>query len=85
MPLGRYQSLMETLYLLSTPANAAHLAKSIAQHRSGSRMTGDVKPLDAGGRSGTSLLQAMDSLPSTAGIDIEPARLAGMVQGSGLD
>lgn len=27
--------MTETEYLLSTPANAAHLAKSIAQHKAG--------------------------------------------------
>ena len=26
---------METMHLLSAPANAAHLAKSIAQHKAG--------------------------------------------------
>jgi antitoxin YefM len=30
-----YNSLIETLHLLSTPANAAHLAKSIAEYRAG--------------------------------------------------
>lgn len=35
MSLDHYQSLMATLHLLSTPANAAHLAQSIAQHRAG--------------------------------------------------
>jgi len=30
-----YSSLMETVHLLSSPANAAHLARSIAQSRSG--------------------------------------------------
>ena len=35
MSLDHYQSLMETMHLLATPANAAHLAKSIAQHRAG--------------------------------------------------
>ena len=35
MGLAHYQSMMETMYLLATPANAAHLAKSIAQHKAG--------------------------------------------------
>lgn len=35
MSLDHYQSIMETIHLLSTPANAAHLAKSIAQHKAG--------------------------------------------------
>ena len=35
MSLDHYQSLMETMHLLATPANAAHLAKSIAQHKAG--------------------------------------------------
>jgi antitoxin YefM len=35
MTLDHYQSMMETIHLLSTPANAAHLAKSIAQHKAG--------------------------------------------------
>jgi antitoxin YefM len=35
MSLDHYNSLMETLYLLSSPANAAHLARSIAQARAG--------------------------------------------------
>lgn len=35
MSLNHYESIMETMHLLSTPANAAHLAKSIAQHKAG--------------------------------------------------
>jgi antitoxin YefM len=35
MSLDHYESIMETMHLLSTPANAAHLATSIAQHKAG--------------------------------------------------
>ncbi len=35
MSLSHYESIMETMHLLSTPANAAHLAKSIAQRKAG--------------------------------------------------
>ena len=35
MSLDYYNSLMETVYLLKSPANAAHLAKSIAQYKAG--------------------------------------------------
>ena len=35
MSLAHYESMAETLYLLSNPANAAHLATSIAQHKAG--------------------------------------------------
>ena len=35
MSLAQYQSMAETLHLLSSPANAAHLAESIAQYRAG--------------------------------------------------
>ena len=35
MSLDTYNSLMETLHLLQSPANAAHLARAIAEHRSG--------------------------------------------------
>lgn len=35
MSFEYYSSLMETVHLLSSPANAAHLAKSLAQARSG--------------------------------------------------
>ena len=35
MSLEQYNSIMETLHLTSNPANAAHLAKSIKQARTG--------------------------------------------------
>lgn len=35
MSFDYYQSIMETMHLLASPANAAHLAKSIAQHKAG--------------------------------------------------
>ena len=35
MSMAHYQSMAETLYLLSSPANAAHLAASIAEHKVG--------------------------------------------------
>ena len=35
MSFDHYSSLMETVHLLGSPANAAHLAKSIAQLRDG--------------------------------------------------
>lgn len=35
MSFEHYSSLIETVHLLSSPANAAHLAKSIAQARAG--------------------------------------------------
>ena len=35
MGLNYYNSLIETLYLASSPKNAAHLAKSIVEYRAG--------------------------------------------------
>ena len=35
MSLDYFNGLMETVHLLKSPANAAHLAKSVAQYRSG--------------------------------------------------
>ena len=35
MSLDQYNSIMATLHLLSSPANAAHLAKSVKEYRQG--------------------------------------------------
>jgi antitoxin YefM len=35
MSLDHFNGLMETVHLLKSPANVAHLAKSITQYRSG--------------------------------------------------
>ena len=35
MSLASYNSIMETLHLTSNPANAAHLARSIREHKTG--------------------------------------------------
>jgi len=35
MSLDQFNGLMETVYLLKSPANVAHLSKSIEQYRSG--------------------------------------------------
>jgi antitoxin YefM len=35
MSLNQFNGLMETVHLLESPANAAHLAKSIKQYRAG--------------------------------------------------
>ena len=35
MSLDTFNSLMETVHLLKSPANAAHLARSIEEYRSG--------------------------------------------------
>lgn len=42
MSLDHYQSIVETMHLMSTPANAAHLAKSIAQHKAGKAVRHDL-------------------------------------------
>ncbi|PHV05436.1 type II toxin-antitoxin system prevent-host-death family antitoxin [Janthinobacterium sp. BJB412] len=42
MTLEHYNSLMETAYLLSSPANAAQLEKSIAQARAGGAKQRDL-------------------------------------------
>ena len=42
MSLDYYNSLMETVHLLKSPANAAHLAKSIEQYRTGKTQGQDL-------------------------------------------
>lgn len=42
MSLDYYNSLMETVYLLKSPANAAHLAESIAQYQTGKAVTREL-------------------------------------------
>ncbi len=42
MSLETFNSLMETVHLLKTPANAAHLAKSIEQFRKGKSKPRDL-------------------------------------------
>jgi len=44
MSLDYYNSLMETVYLLKSPANAEHLKKSIEQYNQG--MIQEREPLD---------------------------------------
>lgn len=45
MSLDSFNSLMETVHLLRSPANAAHLAESIAQYRLGKVI--EREPVDA--------------------------------------
>ena len=42
MPLDEFNSWKETLYLLSSPANAAHLRRSIAEAESGHAETREL-------------------------------------------
>lgn len=42
MSMDSFNSLMETVHLLSNPANAAHLAESIEQYRGGKRTQKDL-------------------------------------------
>ena len=42
MSLDHYQQMAETLYLLSSPANSRHLAKSIRQYREGKAIKRDL-------------------------------------------
>jgi antitoxin YefM len=42
MSLDTYNSMMETLHLVKTPANLKHLEKSLAQYRKGLTKTKDL-------------------------------------------
>jgi antitoxin YefM len=42
MSLDQFNSLMETVHLLKSPANAAHLAKSIKQYHSGKTISREL-------------------------------------------
>ena len=42
MSMDYYNSLMETVHLLKTPANAAHLAKSLEQYKTGNSKERDI-------------------------------------------
>ena len=46
MSLDNYNSIMETLYLTSNPANATALAKAIAQDKAGQAQDGQLFPVD---------------------------------------
>ena len=47
MSFDYYSSLIETVHLLSSPANAAHLARSISQLRSGQAARRDLIKVDS--------------------------------------
>jgi antitoxin YefM len=42
MSMDYYNSLMETVHMLKSPANAAHLAKSIEQYKAGNTKERDI-------------------------------------------
>ena len=44
MSLAYFQSMAETLHLLDNPANATHLANSIAQHKAGKAVRRKLAP-----------------------------------------
>lgn len=46
MSLDSYNSIMETLYLTSNPANAAALARAIAQDKAGQAQPQQLLPAD---------------------------------------
>jgi antitoxin YefM len=44
MSLDHYNGLMETVHLLKSPANVAHLSKSIKQYRAGTIISNVAGP-----------------------------------------
>ena len=60
MSLDTFNGLMETVHLLKSPANAAHLARSIEQYRQGQVKQQDLVDAD---------------LRQTAATDLDPGRL----------
>jgi len=46
MSLDTFNGLMETVHLLKSPANAAHLASAIAQYRQGQVLSQDLVDVD---------------------------------------
>ena len=46
MALDEYESLMETVYLMQSPAHARPLRESIARHRAGEGVVHDLIELD---------------------------------------
>lgn len=50
MSLDHYSSLMETVHLLSSPANAAHLARSISRLRAGQAQRRELIEMEGNGK-----------------------------------
>ena len=46
MSLDTFNGLMETVHLLKSPANAAHLARSVEQYRQGQVLKQDLVDAD---------------------------------------
>jgi antitoxin YefM len=46
MSLDTFNGLMETVHLLKSPANAAHLARSVEQYRQGQVLKKDLVDAD---------------------------------------
>ncbi len=61
MPLAEYQAIQETAYLLRSPANAEHLARSLAEAEAGDVIEmdlGDEDRVDEAGGTGSRALEA---------------------------